>query len=234
MVLGCSIVVQRPLSINNLADLLGLEASNVRAALERFRTVIPMPRDDSEELAIFHDTWRTFVAVASRKPPLTGPIMPTLDLRIYLGKMTVRTLAYLVERLHRAYVDHGQVRLGKEIADTMNKPLGYSSSYWISHLEQFQAAMEDEISVSPYTQEILEALRAFALDKRGLLRIWHRAVLAGGAEKTAVLEFLQVGGTRDLPGDVIADIATQATVDEPEENEIYLAFDRRERAPITT
>ncbi|KAF9649544.1 hypothetical protein BDM02DRAFT_3113562 [Thelephora ganbajun] len=216
MVLGCSILTQRPLSINALADLLGLEAPNVRATLERFRAVIPMPRDDNEELSIFHDTWKTFVAVASRKPPPTGPIMPTLDLRIYLAKMAVRTLTYLVEYLHRAYVDHGQARLGKEIADTMNKPLGYSCSYWISHLQQFQAAMEDDISASPYTQEILEALRVFTLDSRGLLRIWHRAVLAGGAEKTAVLGFLQ------------------ATVDEPEGNEIYLAFDKRERAPLTT
>jgi hypothetical protein len=191
-VLGCSILAQRPLSINALADLLGFEASSVRAALERFRAVIPMPRDDSEELSVFHDTWKTFVAVASRKPPPTGPIMPSLDLRVYLAKMTVRNLTYLVERLHRAYADHGQSRLGKEIADTMNKPLGYSCSYWIVHLEQFQAAMEDEISGSPHTHEILEALRAFALDNKGLLRIWHRAVLAGGAEKTAVLGFLQV------------------------------------------
>ena len=193
MVLGCSIVTQRQLSINVLADLLHLEASSIRAALERFRAVMPMPRDDSEELSPFHDTWRTFVAVATRKPPLTGPIMPTLDLRIYLAKITVRTLTYLVDRLHRAYVDHGQVRLGKEIADTMSKPLGYSCSYWVPHLQQFQAAMEDEISASPHTQEILEVLRTFALDSRGLLRIWHRAVLAGGAEKTAILGFLQVG-----------------------------------------
>ena len=193
MVLGCSAVAQCPLSINALADLLGFEASHVRAALERFRTVIPMPRDDSEELSVLHDTWKTFVAVASRKQPPTGSIMPALDLRVYSAKITVRTLAYLVERLHRAYVDHGQARLGKEIADTMNKPLGYSCSYWIPHLQQFQAAMEDEISASPHTHEILEALKAFALDSRGLLRIWHRAVLAGGAEKTAVLGFLHVG-----------------------------------------
>jgi len=193
MVLGCSMVAQRPLSINALSDLLDLEVSNVRAALERFRAVTPMPRDDSEELSAFHDTWKTFTAVASRKPPHTGSIMPTLDLRAYLAKMTVRTLMYLVEHLHRAYVDYGQARLGKEIADTMNKPLGYSCSYWISHLQQFQAAMEDEISGSPHTQEILEVLRAFTLDDKGLLRIWHRAVLAGGAEKTAVLGFLQVG-----------------------------------------
>ena len=194
MVLGCSMVTQRPLSVNALADLLGLEASNVQAALERFRAVIPMPRDENEELSIFHDTWRTFVAVASRKPPLTGPIIPTLDLRVYLAKMSVRTLTYLVERLHRAYVDHGQARLGKEIADTMNKPLSYSCSYWVPHLQQFQTAMEDEISASPHTQEILDVLRVFALDSGGLLRIWHRAVLAGGAEKTAVLGFLQVCG----------------------------------------
>jgi len=198
MVLGCSIVTQRPLSINTFADLLGLEASNVRAALGRFRAVIPMPRDDSEELAILHNTWRTFVAVASRNPPLTGSIMPTLDLRVYMAKMTVRTLTYLVERLHRAYVDYGQARLGKEITDTLNKPLGYSCSYWIPHLQQFQAAMEDEISVSPHTKEILEALRVFALDRKGLLRIWHRAIIAGGAEKTAVLGFLQVSGVGDL------------------------------------
>ena len=194
MVLGCFMVAQRPLSINALADLLGLEVSNVRAALERFRAIIPMPRDENEELGIFHDTWKTFVAVASRKPPFTGPIIPALDLRVYLGKMAVRTLTYLVERLHRAYVDHGQARLGKEISDTMNKPLGYSCSYWVPHLQQFQAAMEDEISASPLTQEILEVLRTFTLDSRGLLRIWHRAVLAGGAEKTAVLGFLQVSG----------------------------------------
>ncbi|KAF9784675.1 hypothetical protein BJ322DRAFT_860922 [Thelephora terrestris] len=216
MVLGCFMVMQRPLSINALADLLGLEVSTVRAALERFRAIIPMPRDENEELSIFHDTWKTFVAVASRKPPFTGPIIPALDLRIYLGKMTVRTLTYLVERLHRAYVDHGQARLGKEIADTMNRPLGYSCSYWVPYLQLFQAAMEDEVSTSPQTREILEVLRTFTLDNRGLLRIWHRAVLAGGAEKTAVLGFLQ------------------ATVDEPEGNEIYLAFDRRERAPPTT
>lgn len=191
-VLGCSVVAQRPLSINTLADLLGLEASSVRAALEKFRAVIPMPRDDNEELSIFHDTWRSFIAVASRKPPPTGAIMPTLDLRVYVAKMAVRTLTYLVERLHRAYVDYGQTRLGKEVADTMNKPLGYSCAEWIPHLQQFQIAMEDEISGSPHTREILGALRAFALDDRGLLRIWHRAVLAGGAEKTAVLGFLQV------------------------------------------
>ena len=191
-VLGCFMVIQRPLSINALADLLGLEAPNVKAVLERFRAIIPMPRDENEELGICHDTWRTFVAVVSRRPPLTGPIIPTLDLRVYLAKMTVRTLTYLVERLHRAYVDHGQARLGKEIADTMNKPLSYSCSYWVPHLQQFQAAMEDEISASPHTREILEILRVFALDGNGLLRIWHRAVLAGGAEKTAVLGFLQV------------------------------------------
>ena len=194
LVLGCSMVTQCPLSINTLADLLGFEASNVRAALERFRAVIPMPRDDYEELGAFHDTWRTFAAVASRSPPPTGPIMPTLDLRVYLARMTVRTLNYMVEHLHRAYVDHGQARLGKEIADTMDRPLGYSCSYWVPHLQQFQAAMEDEISASPHTQEILEILKTFALDNRGLLRIWHRAVLAGGAEKTAVLGFLQVRG----------------------------------------
>ena len=199
MVLGCSIVTQRPLSINTLADLLGLETSNVRAALERFRAVIPMPRDDSEELAILHDTWKTFVAVASRKPVIGGPIMPSLDLRVYMAKMTVRTLTYLVERLHRAYVDHGQARLGKEITDTLHKPLGYSCSYWIPHLQQFQAGMEDEISASPHTQEILEVLRVFALDRKGLLRIWHRAVIAGGAEKMAVLGFLQVSNVGDLP-----------------------------------
>ena len=193
-VLGCYMVAQRPLSINALADLLGLEPSNVQSALERFRAIIPMPRDENEELSVSHDTWKTFVAVASRKPPHTGPIIPALDLRIYLAKMAVRTLTYLVERLHRSYVDHGQARLGKEIADTMNKPLSYSCSYWVPHLQQFQAAMEDEISASRHTQEILEALRAFALDSRGLLRIWHRAVLAGGAEKTAVLGFLQVSG----------------------------------------
>jgi hypothetical protein len=200
MVLGCSIVTQRPLSINTLADLLGLETSNVRTALERFRAVIPMPRDDSEELAILHDTWKTFVAVASRKPPHTSPIMSNLDLRVYMAKMTVRTLTYLVERLHRAYVDHGQARLGKEIADTMDKPLGYSCSYWVPHLQQFQAAMEDEISTSPHTQEILNTLRVFALDRKGLLRIWHRAVIAGGAEKTAVLGFLHVSDVGDFPG----------------------------------
>ena len=193
MVVGCSVVTQCPLSINTLSDLLGFEASNVRAALERFRAVIPMPRDDNEELSVLHDTWRTFIAVASQKQLPTGSVMPTLDLRAYLAKMTVRTLTYLVERLHRAYVDHGQARLGKEIADTMNKPLGYSCSYWIPHLQQFQAAMEDEISASPHTHDILEALETFALDNRGLLRIWHRAVLAGGAEKTAILGFLQVG-----------------------------------------
>ena len=193
-VLGCSVVTQRPLSINTLADLLGFETPNVRAALERFRAVIPMPRDDSEELSTSHDTWKTFTAFASRKPPPTGPIMPSLDLRIYLARMTIRTLTYLVERLHRAYVDHGQARLGKEIADTMNMPLGYSCAYWISHLQQFQAAMEDEISASPHTHEVLEALKAFALDNRGLLRIWHRATIAGGVEKTAVLGFLQVRG----------------------------------------
>lgn len=193
-VLGCSMVAQRPLSINALADLLGLEPSTVRATLDRFRAVIPMPRDENEELTVFHDTWRTFVAVASRKPPHTGPIIPALDLRVYLAKMTVRTLTYLVERLHRAYVDHGQARLGKEIADTLNRPLSYSCSYWIPHLQQFQAAMEDEISASPHTRDILEVLRVFVLDDRGLLRIWHRAVLAGGAEKTAVLGFLQVRG----------------------------------------
>ena len=195
-VLGCSIAAQCPLSINTLADLLGFEASNVRAALERFRAIIPMPRDDSEELSVFHDTWKTFAAVASRKPPPTGPIMPTLDLRVYSAKMTIRTLTYLVDRLHRAYVDHGQVRLGKEIADTMDRPLGYSCSYWVPHLQQFQAAMEDDISASPHTREILETLKTFALDNRGLLRIWHRAVLAGGAEKTAVLGFLQVYGAK--------------------------------------
>lgn len=199
MVLGCSIVAQRPLSINTLADLLGLETSDVRAALERFRAVIPMPRDDSEELATLHHTWKTFIAVASRKPPVTGSIMPSFDLRVYIAKMTVRTLAYLVERLHRAYVDYGQARLGKEVADTLNKPLGYSCSYWVPHLQQFQAAMEDEVSASPHTQEILEVLRGFALDRRGLLRIWHRAIIAGGAEKVAVLGFLQVSGIRDLP-----------------------------------
>jgi len=32
----------------------------------------------------------------------------------------------------------------------------------------------------------------------------------------------------------ITDVVAQATVDEPEGNEIYLAFDKRERAPITT
>lgn len=232
MVLGCSMVTQRPLSVNALADLLGLEASNVRAALERFRAVIPMPRDENEELGTSHDTWRTFVAVASRKPPPTGPIIPGLDLRVYLAKTTVWALTYLVERLHRAYVDHGQARLGKEIADTMNKPLGYSCSYWVPHLQQFQAAMEDEISTSPHTQEILGVLRLFALDTRGLLRIWHRAVLAGGAEKTAVLGFLQVCGVAGPCGPT--DIYAQATVDEPERNEIYLAFDKRERAPLTT
>lgn len=234
-VLGCSIVTQRPLSINNLADLLGLETSNVRAALERFRAVTPMPRDDNEELSIFHDTWRTFVAVASRKPPLAGPIIPTLDLRVHLAKMTVRTLGYMVQRLHRAYVDHGQARLGKEIADTPNRPLSYSCSYWILHLQQYQAAMEDEVSASTHTQEILGSLRAFALDNRGLLRIWHRAVLAGGMEKTAVLGFLQVCGVRSVAWPrFIANTVTKATVDEPEGNEIYLAFDRRERAPLRT
>ena len=199
MVLGCSIVAQRPLSINTLADLLGLETSDVRAALERFRAVIPMPRDDNEELATLHHTWKTFIAVASRKPPVTGSIMPSFDLRVYIAKMTVRTLAYLAERLHRAYVDYGQARLGKEVADTLNKPLGYSCSYWVPHLQQFQAAMEDEVSASPHTQEILEVLGGFALDRRGLLRIWHRAIIAGGAEKMVVLGFLQVSGTRDLP-----------------------------------
>lgn len=234
MVLGCSMVTQRQLSIDTLADLLDLETSNVRAALEKFRAVIPMPRDDSEQLSFIHDSWRTFVAVASRKPPLTGPIMPTLDLRVYLAKMTVRTLTYLVEHLHRAYVDHGQARLGKEIADTMNEPLGYSCSYWVPHLQQFQAAMEDDINASPHTQDILEALSAFALDRNGLLRIWHRAVIAGGAEKTAVLGFLQVSGVqRPAPG-LIADTSMQATVDEPERNEIYVAFDKRERASLTT
>ena len=201
VVLGCSMVTQCPVSINTLADLLGFEASNVRAALERFRAVIPMPRDDNEELSCFHDTWKTFAAVASRKQPHTGPIMPTLDLRVYLANMTVRALMYLVERLHRAYVDHGQARLGKEIADTMNKPLGYSCSYWVPHLQQFQAAMGDEISASPHAQEILEALNAFTLDSKGLLRIWHRAVLAGGAEKTAVLAFLQVSVRGDMTED---------------------------------
>lgn len=191
-VLGCSMVTQRPLSIDTLADLLDLETSNVRAALGRFRAVVPMPRDDNEQLSFMHDSWRTFVAIASRKPPPTGPIMPTLDLRVYLAKMTVRTLTYLVERLHRAYVDYGQARLGKQIADTMNKPLGYSCSYWVPHLQQFQAAMEDDVGASSHTQEILDALSVFALDKMGLLRIWHRAVIAGGAEKTAVLGFLQV------------------------------------------
>ena len=202
MVLGCSMVAQRPLSINALSDLLGLEPSNVQAALERFRAVIPMPRDENEELNAFHDTWRTFVAVASRKPPPTGPIIPALDLRVYLARMTVQTLTYLVERLHRAYVDHGQARLGKEIADTMNKPLSYSCSYWVPHLQQFQVAMEDDISVCPHTQDILHALRVFALDNRGLLRIWHRAVLAGGAEKTAILGFLQVRNVVTGPRDV--------------------------------
>lgn len=199
MVLGCFIAAQRPLSINALADLLGLEPSNVRGALERFRAIVPMPRDENEEFGVFHDTWKTFVAVASRKPPPTGPIIPTLDLRVYLAKITIRTLTYLVERLHRAYVDHGQVRLGKEIADTMNKPLSYSCSYWVTHLQQFQTAMGDDISASPHTQEILGVLGAFALDTRGLLRIWHRAVLAGGAEKTAVLGFLQVGALLLFP-----------------------------------
>ena len=233
-VLGCSMVAQRPLSINALADLLDLEVSSVRAALERFRAVTPMPRDDSEELSVFHDTWRTFAAVASRKPPHTGPVMPTLDLRVCLAKMTVRALTYLVEHLHRAYVDYGQARLGKEIADTMNKPLGYSCSYWIPHLQQFQAAMEDEISASPHTQEILEVLRTFALDDKGLLRIWHRAVLAGGVEKTAVLGFLQAGSVAIWPKLYHSHSHTQVTIDEPEGNETYLAFDKRERAPLVT
>jgi hypothetical protein len=187
MVLGCFMVTQRPLSINALADLLGLEVSTVRAALERFRAIIPMPRDENEELSIFHDTWKTFVAVASRKPPFTGPIIPALDLRIYLGKMTVRTLTYLVERLHRAYVDHGQARLGKEIADTMNRPLGYSCSYWVPHLQLFQAAMEDEISTSPQTREILEVLRTFTLDNRGLLGSGIERSLLEGLRKLPFL-----------------------------------------------
>ena len=33
---------------------------------------------------------------------------------------------------------------------------------------------------------------------------------------------------------MFVDTGAQATVDEPEGNEIYLAFDKRERAPLAT
>ena len=106
MIIGCSMVTQRPLSINALADRLRL---NVRVALGRFRAVIPCPGTRPGgwvSSTILGDIRR-------RRGPETPTYWFNYTTRLWSTEISGEddcsdTTNLSVEHLPRTYVDHGQ------------------------------------------------------------------------------------------------------------------------------
>ncbi|GLA66724.1 hypothetical protein AtubIFM54640_009308 [Aspergillus tubingensis] len=152
-VIGTIIILEAPLSVSSLSEILGIRRSTINTRLGRLHAVLNIPGDETKPVGLFHLSFRDFLLDPETREKTDFWIDGGLTHR----KLAVKCLEIMRSRLKRnmcnlPYEGFERTEIN---ADTVGKPvkgfipseLEYCCRYWIRHIAQCKDPVElaDEI-----------------------------------------------------------------------------------------
>ncbi|KDQ56379.1 hypothetical protein JAAARDRAFT_310452 [Jaapia argillacea MUCL 33604] len=147
-VLGTIILLQTPLTIEDLCELRGLRAGDLRGLLMDFRPVLIVPERGDQPILAIHTSFRDFLMDQTRAPPECY-ICPER-----LHKEILVRLLGCMQALKPDICDIGRYKFDAEVqnlalrpAETISGLLAYACRHWADHLAlvQYDAKQDSDL-----------------------------------------------------------------------------------------
>ena len=155
-VIGSIVILEDPLSISSIANLLEIQKEAVRCQLDSLHSVLHVPRDESGSVRLLHLSFRDFLV----DPEKRGKSPFWIDeqaahrrivakcLRLMSGQKGLRQniCNLLSPGTFRDEIDN------RTVNDNLPPELRYACRYWVSHLQQSKRNIRDHDEVHMFLQ----------------------------------------------------------------------------------
>ncbi|KAI3006741.1 hypothetical protein CBS147346_3641 [Aspergillus niger] len=158
-VVGTIIILESPLSVCSLSEILGIRNSTINTRLSRLHAVLDIPDDETKPVGLFHLSFRDFLL----DPETREKTEFWVDGGLTHHKLAVKCLEIMRSRLKRnmcnlPYEGFERTEIN---ADTVGKPLEhfipseleYCCRYWIRHIAQCKDPVELGDEIYAFLQE---------------------------------------------------------------------------------
>ncbi|KAF1948113.1 hypothetical protein CC80DRAFT_486595 [Byssothecium circinans] len=166
-IVGSIVVLENPLSITSLAQLLSISKDDVSCRLDSLHSVLSIPDCDTMPVRLLHLSFREFLVDASKK----GKSPFWVDARAIHEKLASHCLQLmsgpnglrqnmcdLQPGTLRSEVDEGKIR------SYLSPELQYACRYWMHHVKQSKCLISNEASTATFLQNhFLHWLEAMSL-----------------------------------------------------------------------
>ncbi|KAK0368822.1 pfs domain-containing protein [Colletotrichum limetticola] len=150
-VIGAIILLEWPLSINSIANLLAFKASQISGILIPLRSVLDLPKEENLEVKLFHSSFRDFLL-----SPVAGEF--SINFRETHWRMALacldllsRSLRYNICSLKPA---DRRLTIAKDVLEQQLPPhTRYACRFWFHHVEQAGQSLEDDGQVHKFLQD---------------------------------------------------------------------------------
>jgi len=168
-VVGPVVILQDPLSIASLAELLRKDVATLRRTLNNLHSVLSVPEDDSTTIRLLHSSFQDFLLDRSRCSDLQYHI----DERLVHREMYEHCLQILSKHLRRNICDlqHPPARMvdlsSMEVARRIQLSVQYACRFWVYHCRRTDLDKKLCADVEVFLQKhFLHWLEALALLSR--------------------------------------------------------------------
>jgi hypothetical protein len=138
-ILGTIILLQNPLSLKDLSQVLGLKLARVAALLRGFHSVLAMPQSDDKSgvLRIIHSSFRDFLTTESRCKGTGLLVQPAIQ----HGEIAKCLFKRMSQDLKRNICNLDRFKFNREVKDlearrdkSIDGSLAYACRYWADHV----------------------------------------------------------------------------------------------------
>jgi len=164
-VVGSIVIIFDVLTTENLANLLCLPSLEVKTALDSLRSVLNIPKDESQPVRIFHPSFRDFLLDKQRCSD-RGFWINEKERHIDLFR---HCLELMSKRLQQNICDIREpgvwiTEISKDmIQSVITADLRYACRYWVYHLQQGNSVEEDSRILRFLMQHLLHWLEVLSL-----------------------------------------------------------------------
>jgi hypothetical protein len=154
---GSIVVLASPLSTSSLAQMLSVPRESIDHKLDFLHSVLSIPSSPDKPVRQLHLSFRDFLVDPEKQDPRKREANPFwVDEKQTHADLAKNCLRLMAERLHSNICDVGwpgtpRYAIGSQIIKTRLQPeLEYACLYWIYHVEQAGATLEDGDQVDDF------------------------------------------------------------------------------------